>query len=573
MFLRRKSRTFAVFSLALAAPAFAATYYVNPTGSDANDGSDPSSPWQTVAKVNATALAPGSSVLFARGGEWRESLAPIVSGTAAAPIAFADYGSTALAKPMFTGSDVLNTAAFSAVAGTTSTYAISMNAPWVGSVLSDHQFLHSAELIDPSRPASAVVRDTPNTWYYDTPSATLYVNTTAPTAHTLTAVTREDAIYNNGQSHLRFSNLVADETARANSGYAIRVQNGSDVQLNNCDAFGGGKHDIGVINSTGFVANGGYVANLMPDQGFGGATALVAYSDWSVSHTTSEWNNITVGNLNTTDYSAYYNHGEGLGTVTLRNLTSNGYRVTLGGLSDRSYVYGGTITNAHLEVTGNTTVDGIRIIGGYNQVSVSGSNNILQNSVISGGDMYWGYHGAIVESGSNNIYRFNTIVLDGNYANWGGALSFAQVSTGDQFYGNIVISPKYIFKNEFNGSPLSLDSNHNLFLGDLFIQYDSSTVISLIDWQALGGDLSSLIGDPLFVSAGNGDYSLLEGSPAIGAYLASYGGTVATDFYGNLRPLDTGLNMGAIENVPEVQTALILLPVFLLLRSRRRIGS
>lgn len=45
-------------------------YYVSPNGSDANDGLSPERAWATVGKVNATAVAEGSVILFERGGVW-----------------------------------------------------------------------------------------------------------------------------------------------------------------------------------------------------------------------------------------------------------------------------------------------------------------------------------------------------------------------------------------------------------------------------------------------------------------------------------------------------------------------
>jgi hypothetical protein len=43
------------------------TYYVSPTGSDTNNGTSANTPWQTVAKVNASSFGPGDSLLFQAG--------------------------------------------------------------------------------------------------------------------------------------------------------------------------------------------------------------------------------------------------------------------------------------------------------------------------------------------------------------------------------------------------------------------------------------------------------------------------------------------------------------------------
>ncbi|MDQ3605853.1 MAG: hypothetical protein M3418_06670, partial [Gemmatimonadota bacterium] len=56
------------------------TYYVDPDGSDTNDGLAPERAWRTVAKVNGTTFVPGDRVLFQGGGVWREMLEPRGSG-------------------------------------------------------------------------------------------------------------------------------------------------------------------------------------------------------------------------------------------------------------------------------------------------------------------------------------------------------------------------------------------------------------------------------------------------------------------------------------------------------------
>ena len=73
--------------------ARAATYYVSPAGSDGAAGTSPAAAWKTVAKVNGKNLKPGDRVLFKGGGVWNDMLEPRGNGTAAAPIAFAGYGS------------------------------------------------------------------------------------------------------------------------------------------------------------------------------------------------------------------------------------------------------------------------------------------------------------------------------------------------------------------------------------------------------------------------------------------------------------------------------------------------
>lgn len=82
--------------------ASATTYYVSSSiGSDLNNGTSSSTPWQTVAHVNGQTFSPGDSVLFKRGDVWNESLAPASSGSSGNPIAFDAYGTGA--APNLTG--------------------------------------------------------------------------------------------------------------------------------------------------------------------------------------------------------------------------------------------------------------------------------------------------------------------------------------------------------------------------------------------------------------------------------------------------------------------------------------
>src|SRR5208282_1989264 len=80
----------------------ATTYYVSSSGgSDTNNGTAASTPWQTIAHVNGQTFSPGDSVLFKRGDVWNESLAITSSGSSGNPITFDAYGSGA--APNLTG--------------------------------------------------------------------------------------------------------------------------------------------------------------------------------------------------------------------------------------------------------------------------------------------------------------------------------------------------------------------------------------------------------------------------------------------------------------------------------------
>ncbi len=85
----------AVVTISLSfAPLFAQTsYYVDPQGSDNNDGLSPARAWRTLAKVSQWGFKPGDKVMLRRGAQWSgDGLSLSISGTAQAPVMIGCYG-------------------------------------------------------------------------------------------------------------------------------------------------------------------------------------------------------------------------------------------------------------------------------------------------------------------------------------------------------------------------------------------------------------------------------------------------------------------------------------------------
>ena len=93
----------AVFFTIFSFSAFATTYYLSSSsGNDNNSGTDPSSPWRTINKLNSFYnLRPGDNVLFKRGDTFYGGIVVNNSGTSGNPITYGAYGSGA--KPIITG--------------------------------------------------------------------------------------------------------------------------------------------------------------------------------------------------------------------------------------------------------------------------------------------------------------------------------------------------------------------------------------------------------------------------------------------------------------------------------------
>jgi hypothetical protein len=87
-----------IFLQACAACLFATTYYVSPTGNDLSTGTSSTSAFRTVDRLENAPLTAGDSILFQRGGVWRELLYMTSSG-----LTFGTYGTGA--RPIISGAD------------------------------------------------------------------------------------------------------------------------------------------------------------------------------------------------------------------------------------------------------------------------------------------------------------------------------------------------------------------------------------------------------------------------------------------------------------------------------------
>lgn len=101
-------RTAVALLCAATASAYAATYYVDSSaGNDANDGITTSTPWKTLAKVNASVTS-GDTVKLMAYKTWRETLV-VKSG-----VTYTNYGSTSsVARAVISGSRPVNGLAWS----------------------------------------------------------------------------------------------------------------------------------------------------------------------------------------------------------------------------------------------------------------------------------------------------------------------------------------------------------------------------------------------------------------------------------------------------------------------------
>ena len=573
--LRMKSLWPAALVVGLASGGLAwgqSTLYVSPTGNDAADGLTPATAWRSVEKVSATAFQPGQTVLFERGGEWRGRLSASSSGTAAAPIVYGAYGDGA--KPRFYGSDILNKAGFVGVGG--GSMAGEIGAPLeVGSVLADGQFLRSSAAVTRSADSAvnrAHVLANPGFWWRDDAASKLIVNTGGSIAadpRRITAVTRDDVVFNNYRSHLVFRDLAADETAFYDRGYAFRVQGGLNVRVENSDAFRAGKHHFGVINSSEFVGKGLYAAIAMPDQGEGGATALVSYSDNRYTGHTSAWQDVVVENMGGNNYPAWYSHGEGIGAITLDNIVSRGVSLSI---NERTVARNVTVENGSIVMYAGS-LDGATLKGTGASLTLWG-NSVARNVLIDRFKYASGYVSPVVVFGPNTTLELSTVTQDPTNPGFASMISFANSQATLNLRGSIFSGPFGMNLSNSLVNLAQLTGNYNLFSAISFTIPGMPGSHTLAQWAALTGrDLNSLMGTPGFIDALAGNYNLLPGSIGIDAIPAGLYPNVLLDRNGRQRLVGSGYDIGAFEGftvIPEPGAAVWMGVALAGLAMRRR---
>ncbi|HEY5122158.1 MAG TPA: hypothetical protein VIK14_00325, partial [Ignavibacteria bacterium] len=89
-----------VLLMTLCSVASATDYYIKSSGNDTNNGTSPSTPWRTIAKINSafSIMNPGDRILFNQGDTFYGQLKITKSGAAGNPIVIGAYGTGA--KPV-----------------------------------------------------------------------------------------------------------------------------------------------------------------------------------------------------------------------------------------------------------------------------------------------------------------------------------------------------------------------------------------------------------------------------------------------------------------------------------------
>lgn len=170
-------------------------------------------------------------------------------------------------------------------------------------------------------------------------------------------------------------------------------------------------------------------------------------------------------------------------------------------------------------------------------------NNLIYNSHASGISLYVGDS---AEPSKNNVVVNNTVLVasDGRWA-----LNIRDGATGNTVYNNILFS-YHSFRGSIDVAAdafASLTSDYNVVM-DRFTNDDSSTVMTLAQWQAaVGKDAHSMVAAPaaLFQNETGNDFHLSASSPAIDKGTSTQ--APPGDLEGNARPMGAAIDIGAYE--------------------------
>jgi len=204
------------------AGASAATYYVDPAGSNGNDGLSPQTAWRTLLKVGISTLQPGDVVLFKRDAVWNEWLTPSSSGAAGNLIRYDAYGNGR--PPEFTGRYATSTSQWTNTSG--NVWQITLSAAQPVSQLKFVQFGSIWGNSQASQAALAHDRD----WFYDGATQILYVYSSG--GNPVSAFNSVSPMILSGQALINLNNATYIEIQHIKldwyDGYGVQVQGASD---------------------------------------------------------------------------------------------------------------------------------------------------------------------------------------------------------------------------------------------------------------------------------------------------------------------------------------------------------
>jgi hypothetical protein len=441
------------------------TYYVSPQGDDALDGRTEAMAWRSVSRVNERRFAPGDVVMFQRGGIWRQALKPKSSGTLESPVTFTAYGRGE--HPLFVGSDDVVATGL----------RIPLAAP-VFSVMVDDAFLR-----------------TPGDYRLE--GKLLLLTRPLDRGQALRLIRREDMVHLNHVDHVVVRGLAVDATAKMHAGYGFRVDGCRHIVLDDCVATRCGKHHFGVINSTDVILHRCHASLVMPDQGVGGASAFVSYSDRTRQADESRYEECTVeryADAGGGQYPAFVTHGEGIGSVVIIGFTSRGAPISLNNLDSGASLSlsDSLIEDADVALYGKgSLVKRVTLKRGV--LTLAGEmNRVLSSSVVDCDPGFAGYQSAVVNVGKKNQLKDSTIMLAETAKPFNAAIALVDPESALTWencrFGKTGAVVRVWFSDVKSANCMGRGNNYPPQAR--FLIKDREQPLSLAEWRAFGFDVA-----------------------------------------------------------------------------------
>lgn len=198
------------------------TYYVDPAGSNANDGLTPQTAWRTLLKVGISTFQPGDEILFKRDGVWNEWLTPSSSGAAGNLIKFDAYGNGR--PPEFTGLYQTKNTDWTNTSGNVWQIALA-----AAQAIPQLKFVEFGTIWGNQQLSQAALANDRD-WYYDGTNQILYV--WSASGNPVTHYGSVNPIILSGQSLININDVSYIEIQHIKldwyDGYGVQVQGASD---------------------------------------------------------------------------------------------------------------------------------------------------------------------------------------------------------------------------------------------------------------------------------------------------------------------------------------------------------
>jgi len=502
----------------LAAPAWAATYYVDCNAANDTDTGLIGHPWKTIAKVNGSSFNPGDSVLFNKTCTWREQLTVPSSGTNGSPITFGAYGTGA--DPIISGSDVLATWTNEDVLY----YKVVATEP-------QQVFSDGSRLVQVATKGALVT----GKWWWDAANTRVYLFDD-PAALTIEAGKRDEAIVATGKSYVTVDGLTLRHGQRAgvdittNDNYWI-IQNclieynylwgifnqsnssknvHNTFQLNEVRYNGGPGIDNGAYTEDTLVAHNiihhnGCLNDADAEGNNQNYTAGVKSNMATCVRLTVEYNTIYSNGFSAawSSGAGIWSDGCGAGHIFRYNkIYNNGFHGITLELTSGAEIYGNVVYGTHQGPGG--WCGGICIYGRSAEGGPS-NNNLIYNNTLYDNDAGIWMRGEVGQDASlvGNIVKNNIV--------FGSTRAELLAENGGENDGTLGSGNVYWY-NCFGPNANNL------------VEWGSGTFkTTYAQWEAAGGIIldggttHSIESDPLFTNAAGGDFTLQAGSPCIDA--------------------------------------------------------